>query len=80
QRLPGDQHILVPRHIGVWAVKYFMKSLRKNASKAPVPMKAGQQQQAFEMVEKLGGSIIRLEKGKSEQLSLPFGVLKVTRL
>jgi hypothetical protein len=57
-----------------------MKSLRKNASKAPVPMKAGQQQQAFEMVEKLGGSIIRLEKGKSEQLSLPFGVLKVTRL
>lgn len=80
QRLPGDQHILVPRRIGVWAVKYFMKSLRKNASKAPVPMKAGQQQQAFDMVEKLGGSIIRLEQGKSEQLSLPFGVLKVTRL
>jgi hypothetical protein len=80
QRLPGDQHILLPRQIGVWAVKYFMKSVRKNSSKGPVAMKAGQQQQAFEMVERLGNNILRLEKGKTEQVSLPFGVLKVTRL
>ncbi|NBO38174.1 hypothetical protein EBU99_06295 [bacterium] len=80
QRLPGDQHILLPRQLGLWAVKYFLKTVRKNASKAPVPMKAGQQEQAFEMVERLGANIIKLEKGKTEQLALPFGVLKVTRL
>jgi len=78
--LPGDQHILLPRRIGLWAVKYFLKSVRKNASKGPVPMKAAQQEQAFEMVERLGSNIIKLEKGKTEQLALPFGVLKVTRL
>lgn len=80
QKLPGDQHILLPRQVGIWAVKYFLKSVKKNASKGPVAMKPGQQQQAFEMVERLGNSILRLEKGKSEQVSLPFGVLKVTRL
>jgi hypothetical protein len=66
--------------VGLWAVKYFLKSVRKNASKGPVPMKAAQQEQAFEMVERLGNNIIKLEKGKTEQLALPFGVLKVTRL
>jgi hypothetical protein len=80
QRLPGDQHILLPRQIGVWAVKYFLRSVKKNAAKSPVPMKAGQQAQAFEMVERLGNNIIKLEKGKTEQVALPFGVLKVTRL
>jgi hypothetical protein len=57
-----------------------MKSIRKNAGKAPVPMRANQQAQAFDMVEKMGLNIIKLEKGKTEQVSLPFGVLKVTRL
>lgn len=80
KRLPGDQHILLPRRVGLWAVKYFLKSVRKNASKGPIPMKAGQQDQAFEMVERLGSNIIRLDKGKTEQVALPFGVLKVTRL
>lgn len=80
QRLPSDQHILLPRQIGLWAVKYFLKSVRKNASKSPVPIKPGQQAQAFEMVERLGTNIIKLEKGKTEQVALPFGVLKVTRL
>ncbi|MEN9826042.1 MAG: hypothetical protein RI953_1787 [Pseudomonadota bacterium] len=80
QRLPGDQHLLLPRQVGIWAVKYFLKSVKKNANKGPVPMKTGQQAQAFEMVERLGGNIIRLEKGKTEQVALPFGVLKVTRL
>ncbi len=80
QRLPGDQHILLPRRVSLWAVKYFLKSIRKNASKAPVPMRANQQAQAFDMVEKMGTNIMRLEKGKTEQVSLPFGVLKVTRL
>jgi hypothetical protein len=61
-------------------VKYFLKSIRKNASKAPVPMRANQQAQAFDMVEKMGNNIMKLEKGKTEQVSLPFGVLKVTRL
>lgn len=80
QKLPGDQHVLLPRQVGIWAVKYFLKSVKKNSSKGPVPMKASQQAQAFEMVEKLGTNIIRLEKGKTEQVALPFGVLKVTRL
>jgi hypothetical protein len=80
QRLPGDQHILLPRRVSLWAVKYFLKSIRKNASKAPVPMRANQQAQAFDMVEKMGNNIMKLEKGKTEQVSLPFGVLKVTRL
>lgn len=80
QRLPGDQHILLPRRVSLWAVKYFLKSIRKNAGKAPVPMRANQQAQAFDMVEKIGNNIMRLEKGKTEQVSLPFGVLKVTRL
>ena len=80
QRLPGDQHILLPRRVSLWAVKYFLKSIRKNASKAPVPMRANQQAQAFDMVEKRGNNIMKLEKGKTEQVSLPFGVLKVTRL
>lgn len=80
QRLPGDQHILLPRRVSLWAVKYFLKSIRKNANKAPVPMRAQQQAQAFDMVEKMGNNIMKLEKGKTEQVSLPFGVLKVTRL
>lgn len=80
QKLPGDQHVLIPRQVGIWAVKYFLKSVKKNASKGPVPMKAGQQAQAFEMVERLSSNIIKLEKGKTEQVALPFGVLKVTRL
>jgi hypothetical protein len=80
QKLPGDQHVLLPRQVGIWAVKYFLKSVKKNAGKGPVPMRAGQQAQAFEMVERLGSNIIKLEKGKTEQVALPFGVLKVTRL
>lgn len=80
QKLPTDQHVLIPRQVGIWAVKYFLKSVKKNAGKGPVPMKAGQQAQAFEMVERLGSNIIKLEPGKTEQLALPFGVLKVTRL
>jgi len=80
QKLPTDQHVLIPRQVGIWAVKYFLKSVKKNAGKGPVPMKAGQQAQAFEMVERLGSKIIKLEPGKTEQLALPFGVLKVTRL
>ena len=79
QRLPGDTHFIVPRIASLWAMKYFMKSMRKNSNKIPANMR-GQEAQAFEMIEKMAQNITRLDAGKTEQLSLPFGVLKVTRL
>lgn len=79
QRLPGDTHFIVPRFVSLWAVKFFVKSVRKNADKVPANMR-GQEAQAFEMLERMAVNIGRLDAGKTEQLSLPFGLLKITRL
>lgn len=78
-RLPGDTHFIVPRFVSVLAVKVIMRSMKKNASKVPVQYKA-QQDQAFGMIEQTARNIMRLDKGLSEKLSLPFGELKITRL
>lgn len=78
-RLPGDVHFLFPRFASLWAVKLFLRSMRKNASKVPQQYQA-QQGNAFEMIDRTVRNITRLDTGKTEQMSLPFGVLKVTRL
>ena len=79
QKLPGDQHILVPRFASLMAVNFFSKNMRKNVDKVPVQMK-GQQDMAFGMVDKITTNIKRLELGKTEKIDLPFGMLKITRL
>lgn len=78
-KLPSDAHFLLPRFVSLLAVKMFMKTVRKNMGKAPVPMR-GQETQAMDMVESIARNITRLDSGKTEKLSLPFGELKVTRL
>jgi hypothetical protein len=79
-RLPGDQHFIIPRFASLWAVNYFTGALRKNAAKMPQMGGAGQQEQAFALIEKMALNIKRLDTGKTEKIDLPFGVLKVTRL
>lgn len=78
-RLPSDAHFVIPRFVSLIAVKMFMKTVRKNMGKAPTTMR-GQETQAMDMVEGIARNILRLDKGRTEKLSLPFGELKVTRL
>jgi hypothetical protein len=79
QKLPGDQHIMVPRFASIMAVNFFAKNMRKNVDKMPTQMK-GQQDLAFGMVDKITANVKRLESGKTEKIDLPFGMLKITRL
>ena len=79
QKLPGDQHILVPRFASLMAVNFFSKNMRKNANKMPAQLK-GQEDMAFGMIDKITTNIKRLESGKTEKIDLPFGMLKITRL
>jgi hypothetical protein len=78
-QLPGDTHLLVPRLYSNIALRFLMRSVKKNSNKVPVPYK-GQEQAAMEMFEGFATRISKLEGGKTEKLSLPFGELKVTRL
>ncbi len=78
-RLPGDVHFLLPRFASLWAVRLFVRSVRKNASKVPQQYKS-QQGDAFELIDRTARNISKLDKGKTEQMSLPFGLLKITRL
>ena len=79
-RIPADIHFLFPRFASMWAVKFAVRSLRKNASKVPQTYNASRQNEAFEMIERTARNIAKLDTGRTEQLSLPFGVLKITRL
>lgn len=79
KRLPGDTHFLIPRFVSLWAVKYFMKNMRKNTHKMPAQMR-GQEHQAMDMLEGIARNVSRMDAGKTEKLSLPFGELKITRL
>ncbi len=82
-RLPTDKHFLVPRFVSLLFIRYFMKNMKSNASKqfANLPKKGkGQEAQALGMIEDMVSNIAKLEGGRTEQVSLPFGVLKVTRL
>lgn len=79
KRLPSDTHFIVPRFVSLFAIRFFLKSMRKNAHKMPQQMR-GQEGQAMDMVEGIARNISRLDSGKTEKLSLPFGELKVTRL
>jgi hypothetical protein len=82
QKIPGDQHFILPRFAGLWAINYFIKSFRKNAGKMAVQMRAsgGQEGEALAQFEKMAANIKRLESGRTENLNFPFGVLKITRL
>ncbi|MCA2960215.1 MAG: hypothetical protein IOD12_08180 [Silvanigrellales bacterium] len=80
QRLPGDQHFILPRFAGLWAVSYFQNAFRKNTAKMPVTMKAGHEADALAAIEKMIANVKRLESGRTENINLPFGVLKITRL
>jgi hypothetical protein len=79
QRLPGDQHFILPRFASLWAVNYFTGALRKNTAKLPQNMK-GQEAMALDLVERMATNIKRLEAGRTEKIDLPFGMLKITRL
>jgi hypothetical protein len=85
-RLPGNAHILLPRLAFVFALTQGMKVLKKNASKSMNAMQAmpanmrGRENEAFDMLAKTENNMKRLEPGKTEALTLPFGMLKVTRL
>jgi hypothetical protein len=79
QKLPGDQHIMIPRIASLWAINFFSKNMRKNMDKMPVQMR-GQEDQAFGMIDKITNNIKRLDSGKTEKIDLPFGSLKITRL
>lgn len=79
QKIPGDTHFIVPRFVSLWAVRYFVKAMRKNSGRMPTNMK-GQEAQAFHLVESMAGNISKLGAGKTESVSLPFGILKITRL
>jgi hypothetical protein len=83
QRLPGSAHILLPRFAFLFALTQGMKVLKKNASKSlqtlPQNMR-GRETDAFDLLNKTENNMRRLENGKMESLSLPFGILKVTRL
>ena len=79
QKLPGDQHILIPRVATMWALTYFTKAMRKNTAKMPQQFR-GQEGQAMEMIERIAVNVKRLDAGKTEKVDLPFGVLKITRL
>ncbi len=78
-RLPGDVHFLLPRFASLIALKLFVRSLRRNASKVPQQYHA-QQGDAFALIDRTARNISQLDLGKSEQMSLPFGILKITRL
>ena len=78
-RLPGDVHFLFPRFASLLAIKLFVRSMRKNASRVPRQYHA-QQGDAFELIDRTARNITRLDTGRSEQMNLPFGILKVTRL
>lgn len=81
KRLPNDTHFIVPRSFSLLAIKLFMKNVRKNMGKmGNMPQMRGQEQQALDMIETIARNVTRLDKGKSEKLSLPFGELKITRL
>jgi len=80
QKLPGDQHFILPRFAGVWAINYFIGAFRKNTAKMPMAMKAGHEADALASIEKMVTNVKRLESGRTENINLPFGVLKVTRL
>lgn len=78
-RLPGDVHFLFPRFASLLAMRFVVRSVRKNASKMPQKYNA-KQGDAIGMVENVARNVAKLDSGKTEQLSLPFGVLKITRL
>lgn len=78
-RLPGDVHFLFPRFASLWAVRFVVRSMKKNAGKAPQQFQS-RQADALSMIEKTARNIRDLDSGKTEQMSLPFGVLRVTRL
>ncbi len=79
-RLPRDVHFLFPRFASLWAVRFVVRSMKKNASKVPQRYNANKQADAMGMIETTARNIGRLDTGKSEKMSLPFGVLKITRL
>ena len=79
QKIPGNTHVLVPRFVSLFAVKYLISMIRKNAGKVPAHMR-GQEDQAFSMIERMGANVRSLGTGKTEKMSLPFGELKITRL
>lgn len=80
QRLPGDQHFILPRFVGLWAISYFQTTFRKNTAKMPVAMRAGHEADALAAIEKMIANVKRLDTGRTENINLPFGVLKITRL
>jgi hypothetical protein len=78
-KLPGDVHFVFPRFASLWAVKFVVRSIKKNASKVPQQYN-GQQGSAVDMIDRTAKNIAKLDKGKTEQMSLPFGLLRITRL
>ncbi len=79
QRLPGDTHLLLPRFVGVWAIKFMLKRAHKEKSKLAHGLQ-GREGEAMTMVDNMANTIIKLLPGKTERLSLAFGVLRITRL
>jgi hypothetical protein len=75
-KIPGDKHFILPRIVSLWFAKYFMNNMRK---KAPKTGSDAQQMQALQMIEGMVVKVTAMQAGKSERLSLPFGVLQVSR-